>query len=282
MRTLNAIVPLIVAGIGFVACAGGAAAAETKAAEVASKAAAAPTVKLIDQRLKLAKDGSASLAVRVQISAAAGKIDLPIAAWGEVRDFTVEEAPADAKVDMVAKGANPHLSVTLPAAAEPVSLRYSATIPAPKPPARDARGGDAAKPATEDATRFKTFTHRFMNDTNLPVERYRLEVMFPDGYVVHNVPEALPKARGKETVSRVSLMERDGLQGAALEIAGLKLGDTTSMRIEYEPAQKSLAVFWFGLLLSVLYLVFFRDVLRAKSAPNTAERHARDSHKEHE
>jgi len=28
--------------------------------------------------------------------------------------------------------------------------------------------------------------------------------------------------------------------------------------------------------------VFFRDVLRAKSAPNTAEHHARDSHKEHE
>ncbi len=282
MRILNAIAPLIFAGFGLAACAGSAAAADAKAPAMAAKAPAGPAVKLIEQQLKLAADGSAMLAAHVQISAAAaGKIDLPSSAWGEVQDFTVVEAPADAKLDLAAKGPNPHLSVTLPAAAESVSLRYSANIPAPKPPATDAKGGDAAK-AAEPATRFKAFAHRFMNGTNLPVERYRLEVMFPQGYVVHNVPEALPKAKGRETVSRVRLIEKDGLQGAALEIAGLKLGDVTSMRIEYEPAQKSLAVFWFGLLLSVLYLVFFRDVLRPKTAADAEDHHAQDSHKQHE
>jgi hypothetical protein len=258
-------------------------AADTKTSEAKPAAAIGPSVKVIDQQLKLAEDASGTLIARVEVNGigGVGKLDLPFAAWGDVEDFKLVEATVEGKVDLVTKGAAPHLTATLPAGTDTAVLRFSFKLPAPKSPVMNVKGQDTAK-AVEGESRFKTIAHRFMNSTRFPVERYRLEVLLPEGYVVHTVPEALPKAKAKETTSRVRLIEKDGRQGAVLEMAGLRLGDATSMRIEYEPAKKSLAVLWFGLLLSVLYLMFFRDVLRPKSTTHEAEEHGKHSHKEHE
>jgi CYTH domain-containing protein len=62
----------------------------------------------------------------------------------------------------------------------------------------------------------------------------------------------------------------------------IPLADSTSMRFEAQPQQKSLTRLWTGLILATLYLVFvyFRDV--AHPGVHDGEARRQPTHKEHE
>ena len=239
------------------------------------------------QTMTVAPDWSSEVRGKIQLTnVAPGAIEVPLAPWGDITDFAL--TGAETKGAPNTKAANPRLSLVLPAdAGDAVELQFSFKIPAPKPPApapskdgKDAKATKSAEAEKAAEPNYKFISHRFMNGTTLPVERYRLEVWLPKDVVVHTVPEALPKAGAKDTKSRVQLVGKDGLQGAVLEIANLRFGATTSMRLETEAATRSLTLLWIGLLLSVLYLIYFRDILKPKEPAEATRDH--HTHKEHE
>ena len=253
--------------------------AEAKAAETKAAAPKAPGIKLYDQTMVVARDGSSEVTGKIQLTGVAtGTLEVPFAPWGDITDFKL--SGAETKGSPNTKAANPRLSLVLPAdTPDAVEVQFVFKIAAPKPPspAKDAKGREEAK-APEPNYRF--VSHRFMNGTNLLIERYRLEAWLPAGEVVHTVPEAQPKAAAKDTTPRVRLIGKDGRQGAVLEVGNLRFGSTTSMRLETEAATRSWTLVWIGLVLSLLYLVFFRDIIHKREADGHGREH--HTHKEHE
>lgn len=112
----------------------------------------------------------------------------------------------------------------------------------------------------------RLFRHTLVNTQPAPIRRYRFELVFPAGIRAHAIREALPKLRKAEVGPRVQFDGLDSQAGARLQVDGLAQGDTASMQIELMPASRSLGWLIAGLVLSVLYLVYFRDLV-ARDVP---------------
>jgi hypothetical protein len=82
----------------------------------------------------------------------------------------------------------------------------------------------------------------------------------------HAIREALPKLGKKEATPRVRLATIDSRNGARLQVARLLQGESASMQLELVPQKKSLGWLMAGLVLSILYLVSFRDLVAKKVA----------------
>lgn len=110
----------------------------------------------------------------------------------------------------------------------------------------------------------RIFKHGFTNSQDLAIGVYRLEFVFPEGFVAQAIREQLPKPTKGEVSPRVTLSKLDGRQAAVLQLKGLQQGDDTSMTVELAPARRSLLWLVAGLVLAVLYLIGFRDLVSGK------------------
>jgi hypothetical protein len=265
-------------------------AADPKAADAKPAPPKGPGIGLYEQTVTLAADGSAEVSGKIQLTGVApGALEVPFAPWGDITDFTL--TGAETKGAPNTRAVNPRLALVLPTdTADTAAVQFRFRVPAPKPPAAEAKdgkdgkdakaakGAEAPKAAEAEAD-YRYFSHRFMNGTTLVVDRYRVEVWLPEGTVIHTVPEAQPKAAAKDVKPRVQQIGKDGRQGALLEVANLRFGGTTSMRLEYESQQKSLTLLWVGLVLSVLYLFGFRDIVRPQNPPpRDHDHHLHEAH----
>lgn len=265
MKMLLALISLVLSTAAIAADAPDAKAKATPAAKPA-------TVRLYDVRMEQEAGGAAAVHARIDLAGVKpGTLDVPLAAWGDIADFKLDAAPLEVRAVPVSKGSSPRLTLTVPAdAPDAFPIELSFRTPAPKAaPSKAGAGGEA---------KYAQISHRIFNATQTPVERYRLRVVLPEGTIVHQTLEAAPKTKAKETTPRVQLVGEDGRQGAVLQIPDLKFGDSASMRIEFGREQKSWNVLWIGLALSLLYLVFFRDVLRTPAG----EKRTDHTHKDHE
>lgn len=116
----------------------------------------------------------------------------------------------------------------------------------------------------------RMLNHRLVNTEAATIARYVLEVMLPAEVRPHSVVEALPKPGKKEAEPRVQLASSGGLPRVRLQVSNLRQGDATSTQIEIVPAARS--PFWLiaGIVLSVLYLVYFRDLVAARPGDGAA------------
>jgi len=113
----------------------------------------------------------------------------------------------------------------------------------------------------------RTLRVAFVNTEPASIKTFELLAVLPDGMRVQAIREQLPKLKRSEVEARVRLGAGDGRQNALLAIAGLKQGDSASMKLEAVPARPS--PFWLvvGILLSALYLVCFRDLVSPNTRP---------------
>jgi hypothetical protein len=226
-------------------------------AVTAMAGAATPELATYTVRAVTATDGSATVTATMTITGAApGVVDIPLGFPG-VATVALTDGPAGVTVSARPANGQSALRVTLPADVPEfarITVRFAVahafqrTDPAP--------GERRTLPEG-----VRVFRHAMVNTEQLTVGRYRVEVVFPDGMRAHAVREALPKPRRSEAGPRARLAAFDGHDGAWLDVATLAQGDTASLQLELVPARRSLIWLIVGLVISALYLVFFRDLV---------------------
>lgn len=148
-----------------------------------------------------------------------------------------------------------------PAAAATGELTVAFTTPSPFVATTPAPGERATLPAGTRILR-----HAFVNTEPVSIGSYRFEAIFETGYRAHAIREALPKLRKNEAGPRARLASVAGEPGVFLQVGRLRQGESTSLNVELVPQGHSWAWMIAGLLLSVLYLVFFRDLVKPRPA----------------
>ncbi len=105
--------------------------------------------------------------------------------------------------------------------------------------------------------------HRLVQTQPLEIDRYRLRVILPEGFRVNEVLETTPPFNPKKASELpFELGEQDGRATAELVAHDLVLGDRVGLELEAKSSKRSSSLLIAGLVVCVLYLFFFRDVLR--------------------
>lgn len=220
--------------------------------------ASAVGIKTYQTRLDVTSDGSATATVNVHLTnAQAGVLTLPLA-FTSVDGFAMLDAPPGVVVKPIGSKDQSAVVVTLPPAVAPdarLGFRFNVSrlLVEPKPEA----GQKSVLPA---GTRLLRYT--FVNTQSAIISTYRVEVKLPERTQVHVIREQSPKTGRKEFVPRVELVGLEGHQGAVLQLANLKLADRTSMELEVVDTGRTYLWLLIGLVLSLGYLIAFRDLLK--------------------
>ena len=107
-----------------------------------------------------------------------------------------------------------------------------------------------------------------MNTQETPIGTYRMEFLFPEGFMVQAIRDQRPRLKKQEARPRVLLSKTADHQAATLQFTDLHQGDDTSMALELVPTRRSLGWLLAGLLLGGAYLFKFRDlVAKGPQAP---------------
>lgn len=212
--------------------------------------------------LAATSDGRGAATAQLAISGAGpGSLALPVGFPG-VTAVTVSGAPAG--VTATARPVNGQSEVTL-SLPDGVPGSFSVTLTMEVPEAlQKTEPAPGERRTLPEGT--LVFRHALVNAERAAIGRYRLEVVFPDGYRAHAVREALPKLKKSEAGPRARLADIDGRAAAWLEVTKLAQGDAASLQVELVPAGRSPVWLIAGLLLSVLYLVYFRDLVARRAA----------------
>ncbi|MBP1655935.1 MAG: hypothetical protein H6Q31_536 [Bacteroidetes bacterium] len=107
-----------------------------------------------------------------------------------------------------------------------------------------------------------TVEHTFRNTTSRRIDRYRGDVILPEGYVVTSVVSSIPEQTEKDPVAPYEILEDSGRSGVSIRTAKLGLGDGALITFRCKPAAKSPILLVALILAGTLYLMFFRDVLK--------------------
>ncbi len=234
------------------------------AASLAAGPARAAEITRHDTRLTLEADGTGrALTTLVVAGAPAESLDVPLGT-GTLSNLRLAGGPAGLLVEPPKPGART-FRVTLPGAAAAAAETAKATSTFSV--SFDVRGAFAKveNPAAGDRMTIpresRTLAWSFVNTQAAPIGELRMLVALPDGYRVHAIREQLPKQGRAEAEPRVRLGKEEGRQNALLHLDGLAQGDDASMKLEVLPSRRSPLWLVAGALLSLLYLVGFRDLV---------------------
>lgn len=220
--------------------------------------ASALEIKAYDTRLDVAPDGSAQAAAMVVLAGCQpGRFKLPTGFTG-IGNLQIKDAPTGVVLKLVTSKEQSAVEIELPEnvpadAKITFAFQIEDMLYEPKPE----EGQKSAFPAGTRLLR-----HAFVNTQATPVSQYSVQVRLPKETLVHAIREQLPKNKRKEFTPRVELDRFDGLQGARLQMSGLKQGDRTSMELEVVAEGRSLGWLLVGLVIGIGYLVTFRDLVK--------------------
>ncbi len=228
----------------------------------ATAAAGATRVESYELRLTLSADGSGRAAATVHlVGCTAGSLLLPLGLPG-ANDLRLLDAPPGTAVDVVPAGGQANLRISLPEGVpESASLRVE--LPVAGLLVRQAAASESDG-STAMLDRW-TLRHALLATQPESIDRYRVEVVFPPGMRAHALRDALPRLRKGESLPRAGLTAIDGHPGAQLAVDRLVQGETAALQLELVRSERSPAWWIVGLVLSLVYLVRFRDLV-AKSA----------------
>lgn len=228
----------------------------------ATAAAGATRVESYELRLTLSADGSGRAAATVHlVGCTAGSLLLPLGLPG-ANDLRLLDAPPGTAVDVVPAGGQANLRISLPEGVpESASLRVE--LPVAGLLVRQAAASESDG-STAMLDRW-TLRHALLATQPESIDRYRVEVVFPPGMRAHALRDALPRLRKGESLPRAGLTAIDGHPGAQLAVDRLLQGETAALQLELVRSERSPAWWIVGLVLSLVYLVRFRDLV-AKSA----------------
>ncbi len=105
----------------------------------------------------------------------------------------------------------------------------------------------------------------FVNTSDLVMRNFHLSVDLPEGMLVHAVRKVHPAYNPKQSPKPPFHISRLGSRGRAeLYIDLLPPAANVEMDLSIRPVRRGLLPLVLGLIAAVLYLVFFRDVLKKK------------------
>lgn len=220
-----------------------------------------PTITAYAVTLSASAEGRGVATARLTIEGAIpGTMSVPFGFPG-VTTVRLDGAPSGVAAEAHPVNGQSTVTLALPDGVPPsFGLTLTAEVPEPFQRTEPAPGERRTLP---EGT--LVFRHALVNADRASIGRYRLEVIFPDGYRAHAVREALPKLKKNEAGPRARLADIGDRSGAWLEAAALNQGDSASLQIELVPAGRSPIWLVAGLLLSGLYLVSFRDLVSRRA-----------------
>ncbi len=231
-------------------------------AAILPAAAADHTISAYEVTLAIAEDGSAKATAVVTVDGATpGVLAIPLGFPG-IGAVEVTDGPAGTVAAARAVNGQSELVLTLPDGA-PASCRVAITFPVGRAFQKTEPGPGERRTLPEGVLLFR---HAIVNAEPSAIGRYRFSVSFPASLRAHAVREALPRLRKTEAGPRARLGAVDGRGGAWLEVTKLSQGDSASLQIELVPGGRSPAWVIAGLVLCVLYLVYFRDLVKPSAA----------------
>jgi hypothetical protein len=215
----------------------------------ARAAGAAPTrVSRYDLRLDTQAAGPARATLSLVLDSVEGQMAAIPLPFPELRNLSLVEGPAGAQVATAAANGQAWIVVTLHANATlPVNLRLT---------------GDVAEVLSKPTPAGRTARVALLNTQPEPIRDLRIAITFPEGLRGHAIREARPPAAKTETAPRAALDSIDGRSGVRLQVDSLPQGETAALRVELARADPSMGWLLAGLVLSALYLVSFRDLVR--------------------
>ncbi len=125
----------------------------------------------------------------------------------------------------------------------------------------------AGEPETSGATGRWVIRHALLNTEPGTIGTFRFTLELPGGVRAHAIREALPRLRKGEAGPRALLEAVAGHAGVRLEVAQLVQGETAAIQLEVVPGARSLVWLVIGVVLSLLYLVKFRDLVARRGEP---------------
>ncbi len=104
---------------------------------------------------------------------------------------------------------------------------------------------------------------RFVNFSSFVLRDPRVSVVLPEGMLVHSIEKVVPAYDPKKNPQPPFTVSRLGNRGAAsLAVEQLAPAETVELGVNVRPARRGLIPLIGGLVLAILYLIFFRDVLK--------------------
>jgi hypothetical protein len=108
----------------------------------------------------------------------------------------------------------------------------------------------------------RTVTLSFRNTTPRRISQYTGALILPEGFTVTSVVSSDPAQTEKEPAAPFSIFGADGCAGISIHKADLGLSDVAQVTFRSKPAQHSPVLLICSCIIGVLYLIFFRNVLK--------------------
>lgn len=106
------------------------------------------------------------------------------------------------------------------------------------------------------------FSKTFFNTSDFFIRNYQLEYRLPEGYLLHDILKTEPGFDPQKQPSPpFEVVKLDGHYMAVLTVQDLEAAARAMMNIEMLRAKRSMIPMMIGIVLSLLYLIFYRDVL---------------------
>jgi hypothetical protein len=108
----------------------------------------------------------------------------------------------------------------------------------------------------------RTVVLRFRNTTPRMISQYTGALILPRGLTVTSVVSSEPAQTEKEPAAPYTIFDTDEGSGISIHKAGMGLSDAARVTFRCKPAQRSPVLLICCSLVGVLYLIFFRNVLK--------------------
>ena len=119
---------------------------------------------------------------------------------------------------------------------------------------------DFARPHGEFA-----LNRRYENFSGLVMADFRMNLLLPPGMVVHSIGQVIPGFDPKKNPKPPYAISRwEGRYGATIAVENLAPGGGVQLDLNMRPARRGLIPLIGGMIAAILYLIFFRDVLKPK------------------
>ncbi len=235
-----------------------------------SEAAAAPvtfaavpdTLAGYEEKVIVGSDGSASVEITVVVGRGGlGDLLLPFD-FDDGSGFSIPSGPASFR--RTADGESPPTIMVLgrrmlnleqlPTAVPGDTIRVAAEVP----------GWFSQDDSREPYGEF-SLERRFVNSSAFVLRDLRLSVVLPPGMLVHSIEDVQPAYNPKKSPTPPFSISRMGDRGAAmLRVDHLPPTSAIRLQLNIRPVRRGPIPLVIGIVFAVLYLVFFRDVLKPR------------------
>lgn len=227
--------------------------------------AGAAEIRFLELGLRVETNGSGHVTAAVWLEGANGSGVLVPTGFPAAAHLRLTEGPAGTTLEARPHGGQTLVRVAWPEETPPpAAVRFEFDVAGIlQRPAAKAGEPEASPPPGRWVLR-----HALVNTEPATIGSYRLTLALPDGTRAHAIREALPRLRKGEAGPRALLEAVGGRAGARLEVAQLVQGETAAIQLELVSGSRSLVWLAIGVVLSLLYLVEFRDLVAGRNEPH--------------